>query len=123
MNTLMTAAQSRQGFQAADVLQQAGLTNKVVAGNFFIVTNPGPAQNTTAAGSSGSTGSSGSSGSGSGSGQGSGSFGGIAGSTTVGASPTTTGTTFLQNTNAAMVNKPSTVAMVLLFATALFWAL
>lgn len=36
---------NRQGVQVNDVLTQAGLANKVVAGNFFTVTNPGPAAN------------------------------------------------------------------------------
>ncbi|OAA60485.1 Phosphatidylethanolamine-binding protein PEBP [Niveomyces insectorum RCEF 264] len=45
MTTLMNAAKTRQGFNLAQVLQQAGLSNKVVAGNFFNVTNPGPVQN------------------------------------------------------------------------------
>ncbi|KJR81221.1 uncharacterized protein SPSK_01214 [Sporothrix schenckii 1099-18] len=44
MQTLMKAAQTRQGFNLQQVLQQAGLTNKLVAANFFNVTNPGPVQ-------------------------------------------------------------------------------
>ncbi|KAK1986920.1 phosphatidylethanolamine-binding protein [Colletotrichum cereale] len=36
---------NRQGVQVNDVLTKAGLANKVVAGNFFTVTNPGPAAN------------------------------------------------------------------------------
>ncbi|OHF02016.1 hypothetical protein CORC01_02595 [Colletotrichum orchidophilum] len=36
---------NRQGVQVNDVLTTAGLANKVVAGNFFTVTNPGPAAN------------------------------------------------------------------------------
>ncbi|KAL1870807.1 hypothetical protein VTK73DRAFT_2436 [Phialemonium thermophilum] len=43
-NALQMAAMNRQGFNAQRVLQQAGLQDKVVAGNFFVVTNPGPAQ-------------------------------------------------------------------------------
>ncbi|KAK3308679.1 phosphatidylethanolamine-binding protein [Chaetomium strumarium] len=38
------AAASRSGFEAAAVLAQAGLEGKVVAGNFYNVTNPGPAR-------------------------------------------------------------------------------
>jgi hypothetical protein len=41
--TLKTAAASRLGFDAQSVLTTAGLADKVVAGNFFNVTNPGPA--------------------------------------------------------------------------------
>jgi phosphatidylethanolamine-binding protein len=48
MAVLMQAAQSRQGFNVEQVLTQAGLQNKVVAGNFFVVTNPGPAADGTA---------------------------------------------------------------------------
>lgn len=44
MTVLMMAAQTRGGFNAESVLTQAGLTDKVVAGNFFVVSNPGPAQ-------------------------------------------------------------------------------
>ncbi|KAF3025903.1 hypothetical protein E8E14_014880 [Neopestalotiopsis sp. 37M] len=47
MNVLMQAAQNRQGFSAESVLTQAGLQDKVVAGNFFVVTNPGPAPDST----------------------------------------------------------------------------
>ncbi|KAK1962661.1 PEBP-like protein, partial [Colletotrichum sublineola] len=36
---------NRQGVQINDVLTKAGLANMVVAGNFFTVTNPGPASN------------------------------------------------------------------------------
>ncbi|KAK2029824.1 PEBP-like protein [Colletotrichum zoysiae] len=36
---------NRQGVQVNDVLTKAGLANMVVAGNFFTVTNPGPAAN------------------------------------------------------------------------------
>ncbi|TPX09662.1 uncharacterized protein E0L32_009135 [Thyridium curvatum] len=43
MNALATAARTRLGFNAMEVLMRAGLQNKVVAGNFFNVTNPGPA--------------------------------------------------------------------------------
>lgn len=39
---LRTAAANRTAFSAATVLKAAGLQNKVVAGNFYNVTNPGP---------------------------------------------------------------------------------
>lgn len=48
LNTLTTAAQSRVGFDVATVLQSAGLTANVVAGNSFNVTNAGPATNANA---------------------------------------------------------------------------
>ncbi|KAI1262088.1 PEBP-like protein [Xylariaceae sp. FL1019] len=64
--TLQTAAANRSGFSAEDVLTQAGLVDKVVAGNFFNVTNPGPVTN-----ASSSTKGPGSSGSSSGNGSGS----------------------------------------------------
>ncbi|EQB46467.1 hypothetical protein CGLO_14482 [Colletotrichum gloeosporioides Cg-14] len=41
----LQALSTRGGVQVNDVLTQAGLANKVVAGNFFTVTNPGPAAN------------------------------------------------------------------------------
>jgi phosphatidylethanolamine-binding protein (PEBP) family uncharacterized protein len=61
MTVLMTAAQSRNGFNAETVLTQAGLADKVVAGNFYNVTNQGPVRSstngtaTTGAGTEGST--------------------------------------------------------------------
>ncbi|KAI0405196.1 phosphatidylethanolamine-binding protein [Xylaria palmicola] len=45
---LREAAANRQGFNAQDILTSAGLEDKVVAGNFFNVTNPGPASDVTA---------------------------------------------------------------------------
>jgi phosphatidylethanolamine-binding protein (PEBP) family uncharacterized protein len=39
---LKQAAGTRMGFIAQDVLTSAGLADKIVAGNFFNVTNPGP---------------------------------------------------------------------------------
>lgn len=42
---LETASKTRLGFNAMSVLMQAGLASKVVAGNSFNVTNPGPVQN------------------------------------------------------------------------------
>lgn len=46
--TAFTAAvrDNRIGFDLATVLQAAGLTGRVVAGNFFNVTNPGPVNST-----------------------------------------------------------------------------
>jgi len=43
LNALTTAAQTRIGFNTQDILTQAGLASRVVAGNFYNVTNPGPA--------------------------------------------------------------------------------
>ncbi len=45
-NALLTAAMTRQGFNVEEVLSQVGLQGKVVAGNFFNVTNPGPVNDT-----------------------------------------------------------------------------
>ncbi|KAI1332109.1 PEBP-like protein [Xylariaceae sp. FL0255] len=56
--TLMTAAKNRTAFDVKATLTQAGLIEKVVAGNWFNVTNPGPAQpppNTTTSGSTSAT--------------------------------------------------------------------
>ncbi|KAI1103086.1 PEBP-like protein [Jackrogersella minutella] len=47
LKVLQTAAANRTNFNALTVLTQAGLANKVLAGNFFNVTNPGPAAATT----------------------------------------------------------------------------
>ncbi|KAI1342034.1 PEBP-like protein [Xylariaceae sp. FL0016] len=64
LSTLKTAAEQRMGFDANTVLTKAGLADKVIAGNFFNVTNAGPVSNSTlSSGSSGSSDSSGSSGS------------------------------------------------------------
>ncbi len=43
LEALRTAAATRGGFNAATVLEQAGLTRSLVAGNSYNVTNPGPA--------------------------------------------------------------------------------
>lgn len=45
------------GFNAEQVLAAAGLTGRVVAGNFFNVTNPGPVNNTATGGGGGGAGS------------------------------------------------------------------
>lgn len=42
LNTLKTAAANRSAFSAQNTLTAAGLQSKVVAGNFYNVTNPGP---------------------------------------------------------------------------------
>ncbi|KAI1191358.1 phosphatidylethanolamine-binding protein [Nemania serpens] len=42
LDALKAAAANRMGFDAQSVLTSAGLADKVVAGNFFNVTNPGP---------------------------------------------------------------------------------
>lgn len=47
LNGLKTAAANRSGFNALNTLTAAGLQSKVVAGNFYNVTNPGPVSNTT----------------------------------------------------------------------------
>lgn len=47
LNSLKTAAANRTAFNALNVLTAAGLQNKVVAGNFYNVTNPGPVSNAT----------------------------------------------------------------------------
>lgn len=54
--TLKAAAATRMGFDITTVLQNAGLSSSIVAGNSFNVTNPGPADDstTTSGGTSGS---------------------------------------------------------------------
>ncbi len=49
----MQAAQTRQGFNAMNVLMMTNLMDKVVAGNSFNVTNPGPAQSGNGGGAGG----------------------------------------------------------------------
>ncbi|TGJ87913.1 hypothetical protein E0Z10_g819 [Xylaria hypoxylon] len=51
LSALKTAAANRLGFNAQSVLTSAGLADKVVAGNYFVVTNPGPVQDTIASNS------------------------------------------------------------------------
>jgi len=46
LNSLRTAAATIIGFNAQTVLGQLGLADKVVAGNFYNVTNPGPVNGT-----------------------------------------------------------------------------
>lgn len=63
LDVLTTAAATRLGFDAETVLTSAGLADKVLAGNYFNVTNPGPVaatnttttNSTTGGGGSGST--------------------------------------------------------------------
>lgn len=50
ISALEASAKTRIGFNAMNVLTQAGLEAKVVAGNSFNVTNPGPAQGTAGGG-------------------------------------------------------------------------
>lgn len=45
LTALRTAAGNRSAFSAMSTLTAAGLQTKVVAGNFYNVTNPGPATN------------------------------------------------------------------------------
>jgi phosphatidylethanolamine-binding protein len=62
LTALTTAAATRRGFNAQQVLTSAGLASNVVAGNFFNVTNAGPATsatNGTGSGSAAPTGTSG----------------------------------------------------------------
>ncbi|KAJ4423825.1 hypothetical protein N0V82_001564 [Gnomoniopsis sp. IMI 355080] len=47
LDSLKTAAANRSAFSAEKTLTAAGLQNKVVAGNFYNVTNPGPVSNST----------------------------------------------------------------------------
>ncbi|KAI1347935.1 PEBP-like protein [Xylaria sp. FL0043] len=54
LSTLQTAASNRSAFSAETVLTSAGLADKVVAGNFFNVTNPGPVSDSTTNSSTGS---------------------------------------------------------------------
>ncbi|KAI1482951.1 PEBP-like protein [Daldinia eschscholtzii] len=65
LDVLKNAAANRRGFDALSILTQAGLADKVLAGNFFNVTNPGPVASSTSkknstsdngSGSAGSTG-------------------------------------------------------------------
>ncbi|KAI0135263.1 PEBP-like protein [Daldinia grandis] len=69
LNILKDAAANRIGFDTLSILTQAGLADKVLAGNFFNVTNPGPvtpsgSKNSTTGNGSGSGGSAGSTGTG-----------------------------------------------------------
>lgn len=54
--SLQQSAATRRGFNALTVLEQAGLADKVLAGNFFNVTNAGPVTSTNATASAGATG-------------------------------------------------------------------
>ena len=54
-SALEEAAKTRLGFDVMSVLTQAGLAAKVMAGNSFNVTNPGPVENVSGGGFSNST--------------------------------------------------------------------
>jgi hypothetical protein len=56
LGALRTAATNRLGFSAQTVLGQAGLDGKVVAGNFYNVTNSGPVNGTGSGAGSGAGG-------------------------------------------------------------------
>lgn len=56
LSALQSAAQTRVGFDTESVLQAAGLSSNVVAGNFFNVTNPGKTLSAAALGNFTSTG-------------------------------------------------------------------
>lgn len=130
LDSLKSAAQTRQGFKAQEVLAAAGLQNKVVAGNFYNVTNAGPAaaasSNSSSSGGSGSSSGSGSessrgggasSGSNSTSGSGSGSGAATGSGSNTGTNGTRPGTT----TNGAVVQESkSMTALVLLVVATLF---
>ncbi|KAI1771869.1 PEBP-like protein [Hypoxylon cercidicola] len=55
LSVLQSAAATRMGFDALAVLTEAGLESKVLAGNFFNVTNPGPVTSSTGSASSASS--------------------------------------------------------------------
>jgi phosphatidylethanolamine-binding protein len=118
LDSLKSAAQNRMGFKAEEVLTAAGLQNKVVAGNFYNVTNAGPASssNSSSSGGSGSgSGAGGRGGSGSNSTSGRGGGGGSGGAGA--ANGTRPGTT----TNGAVVQESkSMTALVLLVVATLF---
>lgn len=121
LDSLKSAAQNRQGFKAQDVLTAAGLQSKVVAGNFYNVTNAGPAaaasSNSSSSGGSSSGSNSGSNSTkGSGSGSGSGSSTGSGTGTNSGTNGTRPGT----STNGAVVQESkSMTALVLLVVASL----
>ncbi|KAI1500544.1 phosphatidylethanolamine-binding protein [Biscogniauxia marginata] len=56
LDVLESAAASRIGFDTEALLTQAGLVDKVIAANFFNVTNPGPVTTNTTTGSGSSSG-------------------------------------------------------------------
>ncbi|KAI8964904.1 PEBP-like protein [Daldinia sp. FL1419] len=104
LNVLKSAAANRMGFDALSVLTEAGLADKVLAGNFFNVTNPGPVESSS--GSKNST-----------TGNGSGS-GGSAGSTGTGSVIKPTQTPFVPG--AAMTHKASGMLLGIVMVGALF---
>lgn len=127
LDSLKSAAQNRQGFKAQEVLTAAGLQSKVVAGNFYNVTNAGPAaaasNSSSSGGSSSGSGSGSSSGSnstsGSGSGSSSGSGSGTGAATGSGTNSGTNGTRPGTSTNGAVVqeSKSMTAFVLLVVAT------
>ncbi|KAG8159211.1 hypothetical protein KVR01_010872 [Diaporthe batatas] len=130
LDSLKSAAQNRQGFKAQEVLTAAGLQNKVVAGNFYNVTNAGPAANSNSS-SSGGSGSGSSSGGGESSGSNSGSNGasgsgsrggnGTGAGTGSGSNTGSNGTRPGTTTNGAVVQESkSMTALVLLVVATLF---
>lgn len=130
LDSLKTAAQNRQGFKAEEVLTAAGLQNKVVAGNFYNVTNAGPAAASNSSSSGGSSSGSGSSSGGrgssgsnstSGSGSSSGSGSGAGATTGSGTNTGTNGTRPGTSTNGAVVQESkSMTALVLLVVASLY---
>jgi len=70
-STLTSAAATRQGFNALQVLTQAGLGQRVIAGNFLNVTNAGPVNATGTGGGGGGNGNGGGGGNGAATGTGS----------------------------------------------------
>jgi hypothetical protein len=134
LDSLKSAAQTRQGFKAQEVLTAAGLQSKVVAGNFYNVTNAGPAAASNSSSSGGSSSGSGSgsgsgsssggsasSGSNSTSGSGSGSGSGTGAATGSGTNTGTNGTRPGTSTNGAVVQESkSMTALVLLVVATLF---
>lgn len=127
LDSLKSAAQNRQGFKAQEVLTAAGLQSKVVAGNFYNVTNAGPAaaaSNSSSSGGSGSGSGSSSGGgqsSGSNSTKGTGSGSGTGAATGSGTNSGTNGTRPGTSTNGAVVQESkSMTALVLLVVATLF---
>lgn len=126
LDSLKNAAQNRQGFKAQDVLTQAGLQNKVVAGNFYNVTNAGPAaaasNSSSSGGSSSGSGSGSSSGSnstsGRGGGSGSGSSSGTGSTTGSGTNSGTNGTRPGTSTNGAVVQESKSMTALVLLVVA-----
>lgn len=124
LDSLKTAAANRQGFKAQEVLTAAGLQSKVVAGNFYNVTNAGPAaaasNSSSSGGSSSGSGSGSSSGSNStsGRGSGSGSSSGTGSTTGSGTNSGTNGTRPGTSTNGAVVQESKSMTALVLLVVA-----